>query len=237
MAAPLILEVYRYLPEQDASPRMQAFSIPAEAVRNDWMVRDALIWVQEHLDSTLTFRHSCGEGVCGSDGLHINGRNQLACITRIAELNSPISIRPLPGMPVVRDLVVDMEGFWAGYREVEPWLQSSHPQTEREQRQSPEQREALDGLYECILCGCCTAACPSWWWNPDQYPGPAALLAATRFVVDSRDDRSMERLDALDDPMKLFRCHSIMSCTQVCPKGLNPARAIGELRSRLLKGR
>ncbi len=233
----LQLSVYRYLPEQDAAPRMQHFVIPASAVRADWMLRDALIWVQANLDASLAFRQSCGEGVCGSDGLHINGRNDLACITRIAELTTPITVRPLSGMPVVRDLIVDMGNFWKGYLEVEPWLQTTHPQTEREQRQSPQQRAELDGLYECILCGCCTAACPSWWWNPDQYPGPAALLAATRFVADSRDDRSVERLDALDDPMRLFRCHSIMSCTQVCPKGLNPARAIGELRSRLLRER
>ncbi|HEB80578.1 MAG TPA: succinate dehydrogenase iron-sulfur subunit, partial [Chromatiales bacterium] len=180
-------------------------------------------------------RRSCGEGVCGSDAMNINGRNGLACITPLEGLREPVVLRPLPAMPVIRDLVVDLSRFYRQYRAVKPFLINYDPEPEVERRQSPEERERLDGLYECTLCACCTTACPSFWWNPDRFLGPAALLQAYRFIADSRDQATEERLDALEGPYRLFRCRTIMNCVEVCPKGLNPTRAIGRIRERMVK--
>jgi succinate dehydrogenase / fumarate reductase iron-sulfur subunit len=224
--------IYRYNPEQDSSPYMQEYVL--EQVEPGMMVLDALKKLKA-IDETLTFRHSCGEGVCGSDGLNINGRNGLSCIMPLATLKQPVEIRPLPGMPVIRDLVVDMEPFYRQYREVKPYLIVKDPEPEVEYKQSPEQREKLDGLYECVLCACCSTACPSFWWNPDKFLGPAALLQSYRFLADSRDQATEERLDQMDDAYKLYRCHTIMNCAQVCPKGLNPTEAIGKTRQMMLK--
>ena len=224
--------IYRYDPRSEAGPRMQTYRL--EEVPPGTMVLEALMRIKAQ-DDSLSFRRSCGEGVCGSDGMNINGMNRLACTTPIAGLREPVSIRPLPGLPVIRDLIVDLAPFFAQYRAVRPYLTVRDPAPEREHLQTPEQRERLDGLYECILCACCSAACPSYWWNPDKFMGPAALLQACRFVVDSRDQATEERLAALDDAYKLFRCHTIMNCVQVCPKGLNPTRAIGLLKEQMLK--
>lgn len=224
--------IYRYNPETDRKPYMQDYSLGG--LRPGMMLLDALKRIKAE-DETLVFRSSCGEGVCGSDGMNINGRNGLACITRIEQLRQPVEIRPLPGLPVIRDLVVDMNGFYSQYRSVKPWLMLKDPEPEVELRQAPEERERLDGLYECILCGCCSAACPSYWWNPDKFLGPAALIQAARFIEDSRDQATGERLDELDDAYKLFRCHTIMNCADVCPKGLSPAGAIGRIRQKMVK--
>lgn len=225
-------QIYRYNPETDAEPRMQEYVLTDIAPGT--MLRDALIAIKAR-DESLSFRHSCGEGVCGSDALNINGRNGLACITPLAELREPIEVRPLPGMPVIRDLVVDMSQFMAQYRAVKPYLIRNDAEPEVEYRQSPEQRDQLDGLYECILCGACSAACPSFWWNPEKFRGPAALLQAWRWLADSRDQDTDERLAELEGPYKLFRCHTIMNCVDVCPKGLNPARAIANIKDMMLK--
>jgi succinate dehydrogenase / fumarate reductase iron-sulfur subunit len=227
----MLIEVYRYHPEHDAAPRMQRFEIEAPP---GMMLREALMEVQRQ-DESFTFRHSCGEGVCGSDGVNVNGSNRLACITPVSELKEPIAVRPLPGRPVIRDLVVDMSQFYAQYQQIDPWLEPQAPLPEREILQSPEERDQLDGLWECILCGCCSTSCPSFWWNPEKFLGPQALLTAWRFVVDSRDQATEARLDQLDDPFKLFRCHTIMNCVEACPKGLHPTRAIGHLKQALLK--
>lgn len=224
--------VFRYNPETDEAPYMQDYEL--SDLRPDMMLLDALKLLRAQ-DETLAFRSSCGEGVCGSDGMNVNGRNMLACTTPLARLTAPVMIRPLSGLPVVRDLVVDLSNFWRQYREVQPWLVRHDPLPEVELRQSPEDRERLDGLYECILCACCSSACPSYWWNPNRFLGPAALLQASRFIEDSRDQATAARLDRLDDAYKLFRCHTIMNCADVCPKGLNPSRAIGQIRQRMLK--
>ncbi len=229
----LRLSIYRYDPEQGGRPRMQDYSL--EGVEPGTMLRDALLRIKAEQDEGLTFRHSCGEGVCGSDALNINGRNGLGCITPIDGLKQPVTVRPLPGMPVIRDLVVDMSQFFHHYQEVKPYLIHHDPEPEVELRQSPEERARLDGLYECILCGCCTTACPSFWWNPDKFRGPAALLQAWRFLADSRDQATEERLAGLEGPYRLFRCHTIMNCADVCPKGLNPTRAIGQIKQAILK--
>ncbi len=226
------LSVYRYNPESDSEPYMQDYEL--SGVTPDTMVLDAMIRIKAQ-DETLSFRRSCGEGVCGSDAININGRNSLGCITPLSILKQPVEIRPLPGMSVIRDLVVDMEPFYRQYRAVQPYLKIKDPIPEVEFRQSPEQRERLDGLYECILCGCCSTACPSFWWNPDKFLGPAALLQSYRFLADSRDQAGEERLNALEDSYKLFRCHTIMNCVQVCPKGLNPTKAIGEIKQMMVK--
>jgi succinate dehydrogenase / fumarate reductase iron-sulfur subunit len=223
--------VYRYNPETDSAPRMQDFDVDA---RSGMMLRDALLDIKRQ-DESFSFRHSCGEGVCGSDAVNVNGRNRLACITALPELKEPIEVRPLPGRPVVRDLVVDMTEFYQQYRAVRPYLIRHEPMPEQEILQSPQERDRLDGLYECILCGCCSTACPSFWWNPQKFHGPAALLQAWRFLADSRDEATDERLDALDGPYKLFRCHSIMNCVEVCPKGLNPTKAIGHIKALMVK--
>jgi len=224
--------IYRFNPETDKKPRMQAYELPddSEAV----MLLDALLLLKQQ-DDSLGFRRSCREGVCGSDGMNINGRNGLACITPLDSLKQPIELRPLPGVPVVRDLIVDLSQFYSAYREVKPWLIINDPEPEIERLQTPEDRDKLDGLYECVLCACCTTACPSFWWNPEKFLGPAALLQSWRFLADSRDQATGERLDGLEDPYKLFRCHTIMNCTEACPKGLNPAKAIGHIKMMLAK--
>ncbi len=224
--------IYRYDPDRDSAPRMQDYQL--DDIRPGMMLRDALIALKAQ-DESLAFRHSCGEGVCGSDGMNINGRNGLACITPLAGLKEPVEIRPFPGMPVIRDLIVDMSPFYRQYRAVKPWLVREDPEPEVEVLQTPAQRARLDGLYECILCGCCSTACPSFWWNPERFLGPAALLQAWRFLADSRDQHSEQRLDQLEGPYRLFRCHTIMNCVEVCPKGLHPTRAIGQIKATMLK--
>ncbi|ATA18828.1 succinate dehydrogenase subunit B [Gibbsiella quercinecans] len=233
----LEFSIYRYNPDVDDAPHMQDYTLEAEDGR-DMMLLDALIQLKEK-DPTLAFRRSCREGVCGSDGLNMNGKNGLACITPVSALrkgNNKIVIRPLPGLPVIRDLVVDMGQFYTQYEKIKPYLlnDGKNPPA-REHLQSPEQRAKLDGLYECILCACCSTSCPSFWWNPDKFVGPAGLLAAYRFLIDSRDTETAERLDDLNDAFSVFRCHSIMNCVSVCPKGLNPTRAIGHIKSMLLQ--
>ncbi len=226
--------IYRYDPDSGERPRMQDYVLDESQIRPGMMLLDALLLLKAQ-DETLAFRRSCQEGVCGSDGMNINGRNGLACITPLKELKEPIVLRPLPGMPVIRDLIVDMQPFYRQYREVRPWLINQDPEPEVERLQSPEERDRLDGLYECILCACCSTSCPSFWWNPDRFLGPAALLQAWRFLADSRDQATEERLDCLEGPFKLFRCHTIMNCVEVCPKGLNPTRAIGRIKELMLK--
>ncbi|HJX16563.1 MAG TPA: succinate dehydrogenase iron-sulfur subunit [Acidiferrobacterales bacterium] len=224
--------IYRFNPETDSKPHMQDYELADDC--GAIMLLDALLLLKQQ-DDSLSFRRSCREGVCGSDGMNINGRNGLACILLLHELKQPITLRPLPGLPVIRDLIVDLTQFYNQYRTVKPWLINKDPEPEIERLQSPEERARLDGLYECVLCACCTTACPSFWWNPDRFLGPAALLQASRFLNDSRDQAMGERLDDLDDPYRLFRCHTIMNCTDVCPKGLNPSKAIGHIRQLLLK--
>src|ERR1051325_7001128 len=216
--------VYRFDPDKDAKPYMQDYDITLQST--DVMLLDALARIKE-VDDSLAYRRSCREGICGSDAMNVNGRNRLACITHIAELKEPIVIRPLPAQPVIRDLIVDMSQFFKQYHAVKPYVINNDPEPERERLQSPEEREKLNGVYECILCACCSTQCPSFWWNPDKFLGPASLLQAYRFIADSRDQATGERLDDLEDPYKLFRCHTIMNCTEACPKGLNPPKAIG----------
>jgi len=229
------VSVYRYDPAKDNEPYMQDFSIDLPTDR-DIMVLKLLELLKEQ-DETVTYRRSCSEGVCGSDGLSMNGKNGLACITPVSEVakNGKLSIKPLPGLPVIRDLVVDMEQFYSQYRKIQPYLINDTTAPAQERLQSPEEREKLDGLYECILCACCSTACPSFWWNPDKFIGPAGLLQAYRFLADSRDTATEERLANLEDPFSVFRCRGIMNCVNVCPKGLNPTRAIGHIRNMLLK--
>ena len=224
--------IYRFDPEKDTKPYMQAMDLPDP--RPDMMLLEAMLQLKTQ-DETLSFRRSCQEGVCGSDAININGRNGLACITPLATLSQPVTLRPLPGMPVIRDLVVDMSNFYRQYRAVKPYLIANGPEPEIERKQSPEQRDELDGLYECILCACCSTSCPSYWWNPDKFLGPAALLQAWRFLADSRDEAEEQRLEALEGPYRLFRCHTIMNCVEVCPKGLNPTRAIGRIKELMVK--
>jgi succinate dehydrogenase / fumarate reductase, iron-sulfur subunit len=229
------VSVYRYDPDKDAAPYMQDFDIELPAGK-DLMVLDVLALLKER-DETVSYRRSCREGVCGSDGVSMNGKNGLACITPVSEVakGGKLTIKPLPGLPVIRDLIVDMEQFYAQYRKIEPYLINNEVPPTRERLQSPAEREKLDGLYECILCACCSTACPSFWWNPDKFIGPAGLLQAYRFLADSRDTATEERLANLDDPFSVFRCRGIMNCVNVCPKGLNPTRAIGHIRNMLLK--
>ncbi len=225
--------VYRYNPEVDKKPYYQDYTVTVENEGTKVLTAIELIKQQ---DSTLAVRRSCREGVCGSDGMNINGKNRLACITSIGELSQPIKLRPLPGLPVIRDLIVDMNQFYQNYEKVQPYLIPKEGDTPvKERLQSPEERAKLDGLYECILCACCTSSCPSFWWNPDKFIGPSGLLQAYRFVIDSRDGATEERLNALQDPFSVFRCRTIMNCVSVCPKGLNPTKAIGKLRSMMLK--
>ncbi|HHZ88596.1 MAG TPA: succinate dehydrogenase iron-sulfur subunit [Chromatiaceae bacterium] len=224
--------IYRYDPDKDKKPYMQDYEL--NDVAPGMMLLAALLEIKSQ-DETLSFRRSCGEGVCGSDSMNINGKNGLACVTPLSSLSEPVEIRPVPGLPVIRDLIVDMDLFFQQYRAVKPYLIRKDPEPEIEVLQSPQEREQLDGLYECILCGCCSTACPSFWWNPDKFLGPAALLQAWRFLADSRDQATEERLDDLEGPYKLFRCHTIMNCVDACPKGLNPTAAIGKIRQLMVK--
>ncbi|MCP5180358.1 MAG: succinate dehydrogenase iron-sulfur subunit [Pseudomonadales bacterium] len=229
------VSIYRFNPDVDESPRMREMSVDLPEGK-DLMVLDVLELLKAQ-DPTLSYRRSCREGVCGSDGINMNGRNGLACITPVSEVakGGKLILRPLPGLPVVRDLVVDMTQFYRQYRKIDPFLINDKPPPAQERLQTPEDREKLDGLYECILCACCSTSCPSFWWNPDKFIGPAGLLQAYRFLADSRDTATAERLAKLDDPFSVFRCRGIMNCVAVCPKGLNPTRAIGKIRTMLMQ--
>jgi len=229
------VSVYRYNPETDLKPYMQDVEIELPEGK-DLMVLDVLQLVKNQ-DASVAYRRSCREGVCGSDGINMNGKNGLACITPVSTVikNNKLVLRPLPGLPVIRDLVVDMSAFYKQYEKIKPYLQNDEPPPAIERLQSPEDRAKLDGLYECILCACCSTNCPSFWWNPDKFVGPAGLLQAYRFLADSRDTHTDERLSDLEDPFSVFRCRGIMNCVAVCPKGLNPTRAIGHIRSMLME--
>ena len=230
----ITLSIYRYNPEVDSKPYMQNFDLKLEK-GSDPKLLTLLERVKAEQDSTVTFRRACREGVCGSDGMNLNGVNGLACISPLSKFKSDtIVIRPLPGFPVIRDLVVDMSQFYAQYERIEPYLQTNDEAPVAERLQSPEERAKLDGLYECILCACCTSSCPSFWWNPEKFVGPAGLLQAWRFLADSRDTATEKRLEGLQDPFSVFRCRTIMNCVTVCPKGLNPTKAIGEIRHLML---
>lgn len=220
--------IYRFDPDIDKKPRMQDFDV--EIGLNDHMLLDVILRIKMELDDSLTMRKSCREGICGSDAININGRNGLACVTQVRTLEEPVVLRPLPSFPVIRDLVVDMTQFYKQYWSIKPYLINHEPPPEKERLQSPEQRESLNGLYECIMCACCSSQCPSYWWNPDKFVGPAGLLNAYRFIADSRDQATEERLDDLNDVYRLFRCRTIMNCTEVCPKSLEPSRAIEHIR-------
>jgi succinate dehydrogenase / fumarate reductase iron-sulfur subunit len=226
--------IYRWDPESGQNPRYDTFEIDLDNCGP--MVLDALIKIKNEIDPTLTFRRSCREGICGSCSMNMNGRNGLACTTSMEELSGEVRITPLPHMDVVKDLVPDFTHFYAQYASIRPWLQTVTPAPSGKERlQSPEQREKLDGLYECILCACCSTACPSYWWNADKFLGPAILLQAYRWLADSRDEMTGERLDQLEDPFRLYRCHTIMNCANVCPKGLNPAKAIAETKKMMVE--
>lgn len=229
------VSIYRFNPEKDKKPRMQDYEFHRPEGR-DLMVLDVLEQLKAQ-DSSITYRRSCREGVCGSDGMNMNGKNGLACKTPVGQIvkNDKLVLRPLPGLPVIRDLVVDMTQFYKQLERVEPYLKNDALPPSRERLQTVEEREELEGLYECILCACCTTSCPSFWWNPDKFLGPAALLTAYRFLADSRDNAQEERLSKLDDPFSVFRCRTIMNCVNVCPKDLNPTRAIGKIRTMLVK--
>lgn len=231
----LTLSIYRYNPEVDTKPYMKDYQVKLEA-NSDPMLLSLLERIKSEQDPTLSFRRSCREGVCGSDGMNINGTNGLACITHLHRISgNHIVIRPLPGFPVIRDLVVDMSQFYQQYERIEPYLQNNTVAPAQERLQSPEERSKLDGLYECILCACCTSSCPSYWWNPEKFVGPAGLLQARRFLADSRDTATAHRLNRLQDPFSVFRCRTIMNCANVCPKGLNPSQAIAEIRQQMLR--
>jgi len=232
----LQVEVYRYDPEEDTKPYMDKIQVDIPADK-DLMVLDVLHLIKEHKIPSLAFRRSCREGVCGSDGMNINGTNALACVTPLSKVvrKNKLILRPLPGLPVVRDLIVDMEPFYRQYEKVKPYLINDEPTEGMERLQSPEQRAKLDGLYECILCACCSTSCPSFWWNPDKFIGPAGLLQAYRFLADSRDRATQDRLKDLTDPYSVFRCRGIMNCVSVCPKELNPTKAIGNIRKMMLQ--
>lgn len=232
----MLVSLYRYNPERDDVPYMQDINLEMPEGK-DLMVLDVLNLLKEK-DPSLVYRRSCREGVCGSDGMNMNGKNGLACITPVSSVvkGGRLVLRPLPGLPVIRDLVVDMSLFYQQYEKIEPYLQNNTPAPAIERLQSPEDRAKLDGLYECILCACCSTSCPSFWWNPDKFIGPAGLIQAYRFLVDSRDTATSERLAKLDDPFSVFRCRGIMNCVSVCPKGLNPTKTIGHIRNMLLQG-
>ena len=233
---PKTFKVYRWNPDDGEKPRIDTYTVDLDSCGP--MVLDALIKIKNEVDSTLTFRRSCREGICGSCAMNIDGTNTLACTKPIAEIEADASIYPLPHMHVVKDLVPDLTTAYAQLESIEPWLQTNTaPPPDRERLQSPEEREKLDGLWECILCFCCTTSCPSYWWNGDRYLGPAVLLQAYRWIADSRDEKTGERLDALEDPFRLYRCHTIMNCTKTCPKGLNPAKAIAEVKKMMVERR
>ena len=226
-------KIYRYTPDTDTNPCTDTYTVDTDNCGP--MVLDALIKIKNETDSTLTFRRSCREGICGSCAMNIDGTNTLACTKPIEEVKGTVKIYPLPHMPVIKDLVPDLTQFYAQYASIKPWMQTeSPPPPDRERLQSKEDRTKLDGLYECILCACCSTSCPSYWWNSDRYLGPAALLQAYRWIADSRDENTGERLDALEDPFRLYRCHTIMNCTKTCPKGLNPAKAIAEIKKAMV---
>jgi succinate dehydrogenase / fumarate reductase iron-sulfur subunit len=225
-------KILRYDPDQDQKPYFKEYDLALEP--SDRMLLDALIRIKS-IDDTLALRRSCREGVCGSDAMNINGKNGLACVTKISDLKEPVVLKPLPGLPIIRDLIVDMTQFFKQYNSVKPFLINHDTPPETERLQSPTDRLELDGLYECILCACCSTACPSFWWNPDKFVGPAGLLTAYRFIADTRDQATNERLDNLEDPYRLFRCHTIMNCVDVCPKGLNPSLAIGKIKEMMVK--
>jgi succinate dehydrogenase / fumarate reductase iron-sulfur subunit len=226
-------KIYRWSPDEKKNPRMDTYYVN----RDDCgpMVLDALIWIKSNIDSTLTFRRSCREGICGSCSMNIDGVNTLACTRGMDEIDGTVKIYPLPHMPVVKDLVPDLTTFYAQHASIQPYLQTVSPTPQREWKQSEQERGKLDGLYECILCACCTTSCPSYWWNGDRYLGPAALLQAARWLKDSRDEQTGERLDFLEDPFRLYRCHTIMNCSKACPKGLNPAQAIAEIKAMMVE--
>ncbi|MDE0095072.1 MAG: succinate dehydrogenase iron-sulfur subunit [Gammaproteobacteria bacterium] len=226
------VKVYRWDPDSGENPRIDTFEVDMDACGP--MVLDALIRIKNHIDSTLTFRRSCREGICGSCAMNIDGVNTLACTRSCEDIKGEIRIYPLPHMSVVKDLVPDLNNFYAQYASIKPWLQTDSAAPDRERLQSEEERARLDGLYECILCASCSTSCPSYWWNSDRYLGPAALLQAYRWIADSRDDATGERLDELDDAFKLYRCHTIMNCTNTCPKSLNPAKAIAEIKKTIV---
>ena len=232
---PRRFKVYRWNPDDGRNPRLDTYEL--DLADCGPMVLDALIKIKDEVDSTLTFRRSCREGVCGSCAMNIDGTNTLACTKFLSEVKGDIKVYPLPHMPVVKDLVPDLTQAFAQYASIEPWLKSATPAPERERLQSPEERAKLDGLWECILCFCCSTACPSYWWNSERYLGPAVLLQAYRWVADSRDEAAGERLDELQDPFRLYRCHTIMNCTKTCPKGLNPGKAIAELKKLMVQRR
>lgn len=226
-------KVYRYDPDSGANPRMDTYEVDMDKCGP--MVLDALLKIKNEVDATLTLRRSCREGICGSCAMNIDGKNTLACTKSCDDIKGEVKIYPLPHLPVVKDLVPDLTNFYAQYASIEPWIKTQSPAPDRERLQSKEDREQLDGLYECILCACCSTACPSYWWNSDRYLGPAILLQAYRWIVDSRDEATGERLDNLEDPFRLYRCHTIMNCTDTCPKGLNPAKAIAETKKLMLE--
>ena len=230
-----IYKIYRYDPDGGDNPRVDTYEVDADSCGP--MVLDALIKIKNEIDPTLTFRRSCREGICGSCAMNIDGTNTLACLKGHDEIKGDVAVYPLPHMPVIKDLVPDLSHFYAQYESIEPWLKTDTPAPTRERLQSKEDRAELDGLYECILCACCSTACPSYWWNGDRYLGPAILLQAYRWLADSRDEATGERLDALEDPFKLYRCHTIMNCAKTCPKGLNPAKAIAETKKMLVERR
>jgi succinate dehydrogenase / fumarate reductase iron-sulfur subunit len=228
-------EIYRYDPDTGGNPRLDTFQVDLDDCGP--MVLDALFWIKNNVDSTLTFRRSCREGVCGSCAMNIDGTNWLACTRFIADTEKPTTVYPLANMEVIKDLVPDLSHVFAQYSLIEPWMQTKTPRPEKERLQSPDERSKLDGLYECILCFCCTSGCPSHWWNGDRFLGPAVLLQADRWLVDSRDEATGERLDALEDPFRLYRCHTILNCTRTCPKGLNPGRAIADIKKKMIERR
>ena len=229
MSKPKTFAVYRYNPDDQSNPYISRYTI--DLTETGSKVLDVLLWIKDNLDSSLTFRRSCREGVCGSCSMNIGGVNTLACTFPVEEVKGEVRVYPLPHMPVIKDLVTDLTSFYDHYSEIKPWLHTEKtPSDGKEHLQSPEDRKKLDGLYECILCACCSTSCPSYWWNPDKYLGPAALLQAHRFIEDSRDEITSERLDYLDDKFRLYRCHTIMNCTNTCPKGLNPAKSIAKIK-------
>ena len=233
LKSPLTLKVYRWNPDDEENPRIDSYVFDADDCGP--MVLDALLKVKNELDSTLTFRRSCREGICGSCAMNIDGQNTLACTKGLDDVKGDITIYPLPHMPVIKDLVPDLTNLYAQYASIEPWLKTDTPQPQNEWRQSREDREQLDGLYECILCACCSTSCPSYWWNSDKYLGPAVLLQAYRWLADSRDEKTGDRLDDLEDPFRVYRCHTIMNCAKACPKGLSPAKAISEIKKMMVE--
>jgi succinate dehydrogenase / fumarate reductase, iron-sulfur subunit len=224
--------IYRYDPDQSANPRIDTYFVDLDSCGP--MILDGLLWIKNNVDPTLTLRRSCREGICGSCSMNIAGANTLACTKGMDEIDGHVSVYPLPHMPVIKDLVPDLSTFYEQHRSIEPWLKTTTPTPQKEWLQSKPEREKLDGLYECILCACCSTSCPSYWWNGEKYLGPAVLLQAYRWLIDSRDEATSERLDNLEDPFKLYRCHTIMNCTKVCPKGLNPAKAIAEIKKMMV---